>query len=304
MYRYPCANVFYNGTWFYGTYTLRKGPCVNSNWPIQGPFVGFRTSSDHGQTWIDPYKDMTDPKLGPDPYSNNVFREAAPPKPTPSCHNNTKVKFGAPNSIDFGTELEHSPDGKLYLIGHGNTDLTSYESWMQGDSIYVARVPPTVDAVNDGSRYEFWSGSAAGWTSGNVSRAQPVFTWPNRTGSVTMTYVPAIERYFMCVCTLSVSPLTSAPFDTYFLESQSITGPFNYIAYLPKFGIQAYFVAMPSKWLAAAVNATDGSLDVYINYSADWSMHGDHGNPVHPPANWGNWQVQHMRLSKSTSAAA
>ena len=40
-----------------------------------------------------------------------------------------KVKFGAPHFVDFGQELEHSPDGKAYLVGlvhaHDQTSRTS-----------------------------------------------------------------------------------------------------------------------------------------------------------------------------------
>ena len=29
------------------------------------------------------------------------------------------VKLGAPHFVDFGKNMEHSPDGKAYLVGHG-----------------------------------------------------------------------------------------------------------------------------------------------------------------------------------------
>ena len=309
--RYPCANVYANGTWYYGTYLLSHAgtgaECANPNWPVQGPFVGFRTSTDKGMSWLDPWYDLTNKSLGPDPWSNNVFRESAAPNPSDpkSCHNNSKVKFGAPNAVDFGRELENSPDGKIYIVGHGSTDFKGYESWMSGDQLYLARVEPRIDTVNTGAAWEFWSGKQQGWTKGNVNQAAPLFTWPNRTGSVTMTYVPAIKRYIICVCTIhrnatvhSVS--TATPFDTYILESESMTGPFSLITYMPRFGIQAYFVAMPSEWIADSVNASDGgSLEGFINYSADWAFHSDKGNPRHLPANWGNWLVQHVKLSRA-----
>jgi len=40
---YPCANLVYNGVWYYGTYATEDGI---------GPFVGFRYSSDYEKTWI------------------------------------------------------------------------------------------------------------------------------------------------------------------------------------------------------------------------------------------------------------
>jgi hypothetical protein len=43
--RYPSANLWYNGTWYAGTYALKGGNRV------LGPFVSFRTSTDDGVTW-------------------------------------------------------------------------------------------------------------------------------------------------------------------------------------------------------------------------------------------------------------
>ena len=67
---------------------------------------------------------------------------------------------------------------------------------------------------------------------------------------------------------------------------------------MSSFGIQAYFAFLPSAWLAPAVNRTDGTLEMYLTYSADWSYHSDPGNPKHEPASSGNWLVQHVRLGR------
>ena len=71
---------------------------------MQGPFVDFRYSQDEGLTWVEPRLNCTDA-------SDNLFGE--------SGMNNSKVKFGAPHVVDLGVELEHSPDGKVYLVGTG-----------------------------------------------------------------------------------------------------------------------------------------------------------------------------------------
>ena len=49
--RYPSANLFYRGVWYYGTYCLYETPGKHLNWDVLGPFVGFRYSMDHGKTW-------------------------------------------------------------------------------------------------------------------------------------------------------------------------------------------------------------------------------------------------------------
>ena len=42
---------------------------------------------------------------------------------------------------------------------------------------------------------------------------------------------------------------TVGPFDTYFLESDAITGPFRMVSYLAQFGPESYFVNIPSSML-------------------------------------------------------
>ena len=64
-------------------------------------------------------------------FSDNVFGESA--------FNNSKVKYGAPHAVDFGQESAFSPDGRLYIIGHGAETPESHQSWMQGRSTWRAR---------------------------------------------------------------------------------------------------------------------------------------------------------------------
>jgi hypothetical protein len=72
------------------------------------------------------------------------------------------------------------------------------------------------------SSWQFYtggSGSAATWSGpGDIAAAQPLFTWVNRTGVVTATYHPELEKYIIVVGCPTVSPLTVAHFDVYMLE--------------------------------------------------------------------------------------
>ncbi len=56
------------------------------------------------------------------------------------------VKIGSPHFVDFGRNMEHSPDGKAYLVAHGASDGVNrrfgYNSWITGDEIYLLRVTP------------------------------------------------------------------------------------------------------------------------------------------------------------------
>ena len=73
------------------------------------------------------------------------------------------VKIGAPHFVDFGKNMEHSPDGKAYLVAHGASDGTDrrfgYNSWITGDEIYLMRVTPRIENMNDASKYEFFDGT-------------------------------------------------------------------------------------------------------------------------------------------------
>ena len=67
------------------------------------------------------------------------------------------------------------------------------------------------------------------------------------------------------------------PFDTYILEAPALTGPFALVTYMPKFGMQAYFVSLPSAWMGmvgevTAEHGTDGH-DAVLTFSANFACH-------------------------------
>jgi hypothetical protein len=104
--RYPCGSLVHDGIWYFGTYCL--GPSATYqhggfrwNWPNLGPMPGFQISHDLGKTWGDSPLSATDP----------LFQEPA--------EFLGPVKMGAPHFVDFGRNMEHSPDGKAYLLGMG-----------------------------------------------------------------------------------------------------------------------------------------------------------------------------------------
>eukprot|EP00040_Diaphanoeca_grandis_P019493 m.102940 g.102940 ORF g.102940 m.102940 type:complete len:427 (-) comp27452_c0_seq1:54-1334(-) len=253
--RYTCANFVTNGTWWVGTYGLAIGDasCEAGTGVLQfcdmGPFVGFRYSIDRGMTWKEPSLNVT----------NNLFGEAY----------NHPIKFGAPHTVDHGPENRDSPDGRVYMVGNGclHATLNSNCSWISGDAVFLARASnfsaTDPDSLNARSNWEFSCGQGCGWTS-EVTKAKPVFTWKGRVGTVTATWNPFIKRYILCITTPSVLPSTVGPYDTYFLETPSLTdGPFSLISYLPQFGQQAYFVSLPQKWLTA-----DGGV---LSFSANFA---------------------------------
>ncbi|XP_065841942.1 uncharacterized protein [Oscarella lobularis] len=291
--RYPSANLVYNGNWYYGTYALDNpqippDPAPNcGNWCVQGPFLDWRYSS-----VVSPTKppEWHEPRVSMKNDTDNLFNQTS--------KNNTKVKIGAVHVVDFGKNMEHAPNGKVYVIGHGAESSSAHESWMQGDSVYLARGTPDPLQINNASAWEFYSGLGPDgvviW-SPYLHYAAPLFTWKNRTGVTTMTYVPALYKYITCVSTPTYSPYTVREFDTYFLESDNMMGPFSLIAYMAKFGPEAYFVNIPSKFVGTKVDKTgNGSfLDFYLSYSANFAMGRSQPNP---PASGYHWTLLESRF--------
>lgn len=259
--RYPCGSLFYKGIWYYGTYCL--GPAGSTkygdktyNWPWMGAFVGFRYSADHGLKW-------SDCPLVPE---NSLFQETG--------INGYPVKIGSPHFVDFGKNMEHSPDGKAYLIAHG-ADVSDpkwrfwNDSWITGDQIYLLRVVPAIENINDRTKYEFFAGydntGQAVWTR-DFKDIKPVLEWNNNMGCVTVTYNSPLKKYLMCV---TDGGNTCAKMNTYILESENITGPWKLITYMKDFGEQAYFVNIPSKFISK--DGKTAWLLYSANFAPDWN---------------------------------
>lgn len=278
--RYPSANLVYNGVWYYGTYCLYQTPGKHLNWDVLGPFAGFRYSTDYGKTW------HKSPHSCGHPLFNEPSRFA------------DKVKLGLPHIVDFGQNMQHSPDGKAYLVSQGaaDPDPSSRDanlSWITGDQIYLARVKPGIESMNDASHYEYFAGHDGHgrpiWAR-DFSKIKPLLDWNNHMGSVTITYDAPLKRYLMAV---TDGHTTVSKFDAYILEASRITGPWKLVVYMKDFGEQGYFVNFPSKfispdgrtaWLSYSANFTNGSSKGASHYLSNPSGSGY----------W--WTLQEVRL--------
>jgi hypothetical protein len=256
--RYPCGSLVYNGVWYYGTYCL--GPAgrvmhegMTWNWPVLGPIPGFRISTDYGKTWTD------------SPHS-----PAKPLFPEPAKFMGP-LKIGSPKFIDFGKNMEHSPDGKAYLVGYGteeNDPNPRYAnlSWISGDQIYLTRVTPSIENINDESKYEYFAGhdntGNPVW-SDDFENIKPLLEWNNNMGCVTITYNAPLRKYLMCV---TDGWPTVGKMNSYILESDKITGPWKLVTYMKEFGEQGYFLNFPSKFISK-----DG-LTLWLCYSGNFSQ--------------------------------
>jgi hypothetical protein len=271
--RYPSAYLVKDDVFYYGTYCLDiiddprfphkhantpGDPVMITNIPYKGPdaklrglslhylgpFVGFSTSRDQGRTWT-PCPHTPAAPLFKEP--QNGFEEKVLNQPS-------SVKIGSPHFVDFGKNMEHSPDGKAYLVAHGALDggkqvRTQRASWCNGDAIYLLRVLPGVETINDAAAYEFFAGhDSAGqpvW-SNDLGQIRPVLAWENNMGIVTVSYNAALRKYLMAV---TDGTDTLQKYNSYFLEADTLTGPWRIISYLKDFGEQAYFINFPTKFI-------------------------------------------------------
>lgn len=268
--RYPCGSLLYNGTWYYGT-AIINDRAPDGSGLCQGPLVGFRTSQDYGKSW----RETPRTPLG------NLFDEQV----DVVKGGLSRIKMSSPHFVDFGKNMKNSPDGRAYLVAHGCTNPASPQTWIRGDEVYLARVKPSHEAVNDRTQYEFFAGyDAKGqpvWGK-RFRELKPMFAWPGRAGCVTVTYDAPLKKYLMCV---SNGETNIAPFDTYLLESDHVWGPWRLITYLEQFGKQAYFVNIPSKFISG-----DGRT-MWLAYSANWS-----GYPQNPRGSSYGLCFHEMRL--------
>jgi hypothetical protein len=248
--RYPGGSLVHDGVWYYGTYALDDFSGACGNWCTLGPFVGFRHSTDYGGHWTETRHTPARPLFG------ETTKEGMP------------VKLGALHVVDFGQNMEHSPDGKAYLIGHGASRRGAHASWIAGDEIYLVRVTPSIATIDDPAAYEFFAGhddaGRAIWAA-DLAAIQPLLAWQGHLGCVTITFNAPLRRYFMCISRPIDGVSALGRYDTMILEAAEIGGPWRLVHYLPEFGPQAYFVNIPTKFIGG-----DGHT-AWLCYSANFA---------------------------------
>ena len=226
---------------------------MNYNWPWLGPFVGFRYSTDFGKTWTQTPCTPAKPLFG----ENGLQGEP--------------VKIGSPHFVDFGKNMEHSPDGKAYLVAHGATRRRQAPLRLRQLDHRRRDLPAPRHAGHREHQRRLEvrvlrrhaTPRQAVWTS-DFGKIKPIAAWNDNMGCVTMTYDAPLKKYLMCV---TDGGNTVGYFNTYILESDRITGPWKLVAYLRHFGEQAYFVNIPVEvhrrrrphvWLCYAANFSNG----------------------------------------------
>jgi hypothetical protein len=279
--RYACANLSYQGIWYLGTYccdvSSRTVDGVFFSWASLEPFVGFMVSRDCGQTWEETPHTPWAP-LFPEVGDRSAALEALARQDRDwrtsdvrsIIHGLPQVKIGTPHFVDFGRNMQYSPDGKAYLIAHGTIEPDAKprfanNSWIAGDQLFMVRVMPSPSNINDTGQYEYFAGSdiqgRPRWSS-EFARIQPLVDWNNHCGSATMTYNRPLKKYLMCIAD---SWPGTREMNTYILESSDICGPWRLVAYMTRFGEQGYFVNIPSKFIS------EDGRKCWLCYSANYT---------------------------------
>lgn len=281
--RYASASLHHDGVWYYGSYLLNHAPQPGArpcnNYCTLGPFVGFDISRDGGRTWTN----------GPHTPSSPLFGE--------TTAGGRRVKLGALHVVDYGKNNRESPDGKAYLVGHGASGPSSQNTWVNGDEVYLTRVKPSPETINDRNAYEYYAGERDGrprW-SRDLAGIRPLISWPGRLGSVTITYNAALKTHLMFVSSPSDGVDTTGPYDSMVLEAERIEGPWRMVHYLPRFGTQAYFLSVPSKF-----TSRDGRR-MWLGYSANYN---NSDGKSDPPGSTYSWVLREFRLETPSGAEA
>jgi hypothetical protein len=294
--------IWYYGTYCLGPTANFTHAGFVWNWPNLGPMPGFHISRDGGKTWQAPPTSSEQP-LFPEPleylgpvkmgaphfvdfgknmehapdgkaYLLGMGAEAGDPKPRPclkagSSGQGTHEACSDPVRLQPRTEEAAGPLKDVFErafrqangrpFAHGNL------SWISADQVYLARVTPSPETINQLAAYEFFAGHDSSgkpvWTA-DFAKIKPLIEWNNHMGCVTATYVPGLKKYLMCV---TDGWPTVATMTSYVLEADQITGPWRMAAYLKNFGEQAYFLNFPSKFISA-----DGRT-LWLCYSAHFS---------------------------------
>ena len=279
--RYPAAIFAKDGVLYYGVrstaiYDTAGNLTNDQNLGYRyanGTFIGFYTSQDGGNSWSS--SPSADAPLFPEPHGGNK-----------------RVKFGQPYMVDHGRNQQHSPDGKVYFVSSGATDTSAGTDHINDDQVYLCRVTASAAGINNLANWEFYANG--GWTS-TLANATPIFEWRNRVNGATMTWNPGLGKYLMFLYKNGYShtgtKIEWGDFDTYVLESSSMTGPWKLVHYWSAFGKQGYYPNLPSKFLSA-----DGR-NAWLWYGSNFSPW---DREVDPPG--GGYHMSQQRIRFLTAA--
>ncbi len=157
--------------------------------------------------------------------------------------------FGCSEFIQFGASYAGARDDYVYIVSQANDSAYGYSP----DNV-LARVPK--QKVADRSTYEFFSGlNSPGkptW-SADIQRRKPIFTDPNGTQRIAITYNAGLKRYIL---TTSHRPPGSKATHTAALgvfDAPEPWGPWTTVSYQTDWSgtNRTYHHKFPTKWMSS-----------------------------------------------------
>lgn len=157
--------------------------------------------------------------------------------------------FGCPAFVQFGKNYGGARDEYVYVISQANDDAYAYDP-----DVVLARVPKQRVAVR--ASYEFYTGlECAGdpiWSS-TIANAAPIFTDPNGTQRVSMTYNAPLNRYLLVTshyppgCEMDTHSAALGIFD-----APEPWGPWTTVEYDARWSanLRTYHHRIPPKWIS------------------------------------------------------
>jgi len=98
----------------------------------------------------------------------------------------------------------------------------------------------------------------------DIADSQPILRWPGRVGHATITWVQKLSGYLLCI---TDGGDTISTYNSAILESDSVTGPWKMVTWMERFGEQAYFLNIPTKFLH------EDGRGGWLSLSANFTIH-------------------------------
>lgn len=156
--------------------------------------------------------------------------------------------FGCPEFVQFGKSYQQARDEYVYIVSQDNDNAYKFSP-----DIVMLRV--SKDKVSDRNCYEFFAGlNPTGkpiWSS-DIAERKPIFTDPNGTQRIAITYNAALSRYILTTTHLPQgSEATHTPALGVF-DAPEPWGPWTTVYYNDHWSedFRTYHHKFPTKWMS------------------------------------------------------
>lgn len=156
--------------------------------------------------------------------------------------------FGCPEFIQFGPGYRGARDGFVYIASQANDSAYGYSP-----DIVLARVEKT--SVPKRDSYEFFAGLGSdgepAW-SRDIEERKPIFTDPNGTQRIAITYNAGLERFFLTTSHLPPGKKATHTAALGIFEAPEPWGPWRTVLYDHDWsrGARTYHHKFPTRWMS------------------------------------------------------